>query len=75
MAKKLGVFSVVLMFINSSLGVGIFIKSKEINNNVNGNLMLSIIPLILAIVCVVALSLTFKEIGKHTIGNNEGIVG
>lgn len=62
--KKISFFSAILVVMGSSIGAGIFFKSKSVLDNSQGSLVLAIFCWIIAAISVVAMALALVEVSS-----------
>ncbi len=72
--KKIGFFSAILIVIGSSIGAGIFFKSKAVLDLSHGSLVLAIFTWVVAGIAVMAMALALIEIASAR-NDNLGLIG
>ena len=72
--KKITFFSAILLVIGSSIGAGIFLKNREILQNVGNSVVLAIISWIFSIVGVICMGISLAEIGSNNESSNLGVI-
>ncbi|MEG0879202.1 MAG: APC family permease [Malacoplasma sp.] len=73
-SKKIGFFSAMLIVMGSSIGAGIFFKSKAVIDGAHGNLILAIAAWLISAFAVIAMALALIEIASAR-NDNLSLIG
>lgn len=73
-SKKIGFFSAMLIVMGSSIGAGIFFKSKAVLDGAHGNLILAIAAWLIAAFAVIAMAMALVEVASAR-NDNLSLIG